>query len=100
MLQALEVDAYASVHDMIHAAINQHAPQATLREVRWAGIMLDTHVSQSASAPAGNPLRHQPLKAYPRQDRVLYMRHNSLKAYVWDPILSLSCDALADIPRV
>ncbi len=32
-LQALEVDAYSSVHDMIHAAIISHGPQATLREV-------------------------------------------------------------------
>lgn len=33
-LQALEVDAYASVQDMIHAAIVQHGSQATLRQVR------------------------------------------------------------------
>lgn len=31
--QALEVDAYASVHDMIHAAIIQHGSHATLRGV-------------------------------------------------------------------
>ena len=37
-LQALEVDAYSSVHDMIHAAIISHGPQATLREVTSAFI--------------------------------------------------------------
>lgn len=34
-LQALEVDAYSSVHDMIHAAIVAHGPRATLREVTF-----------------------------------------------------------------
>lgn len=37
-LQALEVDAYASVQDMIHAAIVQHGSQATLRQVRHSAL--------------------------------------------------------------
>lgn len=32
-IRALEVDAYSSVHDMIHAAIVGHGPRATLREI-------------------------------------------------------------------
>lgn len=35
-IRALEVDAYSSVHDMIHAAIIGHGPRATLREIYWA----------------------------------------------------------------
>jgi len=31
--QVVEVDAFASVHDMIHAAIALYGKQATLREV-------------------------------------------------------------------
>ena len=31
--QVVEVDAFASVHDMIHAAIASYGKQATLREV-------------------------------------------------------------------
>lgn len=33
LLQVVEVDAFASVHDMIHAAITSYGKQATLREV-------------------------------------------------------------------
>lgn len=33
VLQVVEVDAFASVHDMIHAAIASYGKQATLREV-------------------------------------------------------------------
>lgn len=32
-MQVVEVDAFASVHDMIHAAIASYGKQATLREV-------------------------------------------------------------------
>lgn len=32
--QVLEADAFSSVHDMIHAAINSYGAQATLRQVR------------------------------------------------------------------
>lgn len=32
--QVVEVDAFASVHDMIHAAIASFGTQATLREVQ------------------------------------------------------------------
>jgi hypothetical protein len=39
-LQALEVDAYASVQDMIHAAIVQHGSQATLRQVGSCAVAL------------------------------------------------------------
>ena len=34
IVQVVEVDAFASVHDMIHAAIASYGKQATLREVR------------------------------------------------------------------
>ena len=33
-MQCVEVDAFASVHDMIHAAIQSYGASATLREVR------------------------------------------------------------------
>jgi hypothetical protein len=40
-LQALEVDAYASVQDMIHAAVVQHGSQATLRQVRHFAVAIE-----------------------------------------------------------
>lgn len=33
-LQVMEMDAFCSVHDMIHAAILSYGSQASLREVR------------------------------------------------------------------
>ncbi len=58
--QALEVDAYSSVHDMIHASIISHGPQATLREVRQAASLL--------SPPSLLLLRRHPPEQLPSPD--------------------------------
>lgn len=58
--QALEVDAYSSVHDMIHAAIVAHGPRATLREVTFRSSASTAHkqfLSLASAITFGNQVQ-------------------------------------------
>lgn len=45
IVQVMEVDAFSSVHDMIHAAIDSYGVQATLRQVVTISILDATQKS-------------------------------------------------------
>ena len=75
--QVAEVDAFSSVHDMIHAAINSYGAEATLRQV-WCSFAAVSPQSASTFASCLMPALHvynlQVYQACEERGRIAYKR--------------------------